>query len=142
MLNKEKYAEDIIELAVNSKEIAVDKETMKPSNCSNILCDNCLFKGVGCGEGLIQWANSEYHEPKHFTEDEKELVRLLVGIKWLSKDKNGVVVAYTDKPEKDDIYPNWTGNAVMVVSECTNLSFDSIKWEDEEPTSREEILGE
>lgn len=63
MLNKEKYAQEIVEIAINGNSIAIVNN--KPCSCDNIeWCSNCdLIRGCNsCDELLKQWANSEYKE--------------------------------------------------------------------------------
>ena len=67
MKNKEKYAKEIIELACNGNNIAVNKVTGKPVKCSECGCNQCVFCENGNCEdsdfGLLsEWAESEYIE--------------------------------------------------------------------------------
>ena len=67
MKNKEKYAKEIIELACNGSNIAVNKVTGKPVKCSECDCTQCMFYENGNCEdsdfGLLsEWAESEYIE--------------------------------------------------------------------------------
>ena len=65
MLNKEKYAKEIIEIVTNGNSIAIVNN--KPCSCENIeYCSNCdLSSGCDdCDELLKKWANSEYKEPE------------------------------------------------------------------------------
>lgn len=64
MLNKEKYAKEIVELAVNNGTIALKDN--KPISCSKIHCNDCgkRVHGYGCSmKKLTEWANSKYKEP-------------------------------------------------------------------------------
>ena len=67
MLNKEKFAKEIIEIATNGnfthgnfKEIAVVDG--KPCRCENTNCRDCDFNIITCDNELSEWANSEYKE--------------------------------------------------------------------------------
>lgn len=62
MLNKEKYAEEIVELAVKNEIIALKDN--KPINCRKIKCNDCrLNTNRGCSKDIFtEWANSEYKE--------------------------------------------------------------------------------
>lgn len=62
MKNREKYAEQIIDMAVNTISIAVDKEG-KPCDCNAIRCSDCTFSGGRCRERLKEWSEQEYVEP-------------------------------------------------------------------------------
>lgn len=64
MLNKEKYAKEIAELAINNEIIALKDN--KPISCRKIKCNDCgeNVPGYGCSvKKLTEWANSEYKEP-------------------------------------------------------------------------------
>lgn len=60
MLNKEKYAKEIAEIACNGKHIAI--VAGKPMLCCEASCDTCDIE-YDCTRGLKEWANSEYVEP-------------------------------------------------------------------------------
>ena len=78
MLNKEKYAKEIVELAVNNETIALIDN--KPISCSKIKCIDCEQNVHGCGcsmKKLTEWANSEYKEPV-LTEEEKEYLSSVI----------------------------------------------------------------
>jgi hypothetical protein len=62
MTNREKYAEQIIDMSLNDIEIAVDKEG-RLCDCNEIDCDDCMFCSPGCREKLKEWAEQEYVEP-------------------------------------------------------------------------------
>ncbi len=64
MTNEEKYAKEIVEVALRGK-IAVSRITGKPVRCCGFDCTNCAFgkSGRSCNEQLIEWAKSEYKEP-------------------------------------------------------------------------------
>lgn len=64
MLNKEKYAKEIAEIAVNNETIALKDN--KPISCRKTKCYDCgeNVPGYGCSmKKLTEWANSEYKEP-------------------------------------------------------------------------------
>ena len=64
MLNKEKYAKEIIEIACNGGNIAVVNGKLE--NCRKTQCNECNFNGGtirDCEIKTRKWANSEYVEP-------------------------------------------------------------------------------
>ena len=151
MKNKEKYAKEIIEEAVESGLLAIDKRVNKVKACYYVDCENCLFYRANketdtCTGALSKWANSEYKEKKEFSEADKALVRGVDKLNWFARDKNGVVYGYVDKPLKKgsvwDVKAE-VGNeyAVERVSIYSSATFEPLSWEDEEPTHRDEILG-
>ena len=60
MLNKEKFAKEIVEFVVNGKNIGVTKG--KPCSCRDTLCADCDFHHGTCIKEFKEWANSEYKE--------------------------------------------------------------------------------
>ena len=62
MTNREKYAEQIIDMALDSIEIAVDKEG-KLCDCNVIRCSDCAWSSKSrCRERFKEWAKQEYGE--------------------------------------------------------------------------------
>ena len=63
MLNKEKYAKEIINIACSGEEIGKQNGHLRP--CTDTNCYNCDFNtDLGCVEEFQKWANSEYKEPE------------------------------------------------------------------------------
>lgn len=60
MLNKEKFAKEIIEIVVNGRCVSIVNG--KPCSCCNTFCDNCDFRCETCTKEFKEWANSEYKE--------------------------------------------------------------------------------
>lgn len=64
MLNKEKYANELIDMCVEQKRPAVTKDN-RLVWCNDIeTCEDCAFNGDGqhCMENFKKWLNSEYVE--------------------------------------------------------------------------------
>ena len=62
MKNKEKYANEILDIACRDSRLAFDKTTNKVVPCNSLCCSNCLF-GHNCDEEIKEWFESEYVEP-------------------------------------------------------------------------------
>lgn len=60
MLNKEKFAKEIVEIVTNGRDLSVVNG--KPCSCDDTCCADCDFHNNTCAEGLKEWANSEYKE--------------------------------------------------------------------------------
>lgn len=61
MLNREKFATEILDIVCNGNKIAVVDG--KPRECSGVKCNTCGLEKFGfCYDGLRDWANSEYVE--------------------------------------------------------------------------------
>lgn len=150
MLNKEKFAKEIVEIALQKKAIAFNKTTNTIGDCDSICCTVCLFSsrfngGRYCEKTRLIWGNSEYSEytePKKFTKKEKKFVESCKNLKWFARDTDGELFGYKDKPNRE--------NGEWLTEDCTfvsikrlnnELKFESIKFSDENPTSRDEILA-
>ena len=102
MLNKEKYAEEIVEIACSGKHIAIISGM--PAVCVGTMCGECDFLGKPCNEKIKEWANSEYVEPpvdwSKIEVDTPILVRDTEKEEWrkryFAKYEDGIVYAYCD----------------------------------------------
>ena len=147
MKNKEKYAQEILNIALEHDAVAVTRKEGIITRCSEIEdCKDCLFYNSyisSCRQEFKEWANSEYG--KRFTDREKTFIKLFPEIKYVARDSYGVLFAYTDKPQKGRTTWEYFCNDISATFRSISLwrlNFNSIQWEDEEPTSREEILGQ
>lgn len=137
MLQRDKHEKTICEIALRGDTFGVSEMDNLPVACDSIRCENCLFYEIGCALGRQAWLNSEYTEPKRvFTEEQKSFIRACNDIKYIARDKSGSLFAYSKKPHKGLVA--WSGELMIYVV----INFPQITWEDKEPTSREEILGE
>lgn len=77
MLNKEKFAKEIAELAVNNEIIALKDN--KPISCPEIKCDDCGRNSKsGCSRRILtEWANLECKEDI-LTEKEKAYLSAVI----------------------------------------------------------------
>lgn len=82
-------------------------------------------------------------KPKRvFTEEQKTALRKYSLIRYLARDKDGALWGYSHKPERT--HDSWigSGSGTYIYLGSSTTDFPQITWEDEEPTSCEEILGE
>nr|DAH79740.1 MAG TPA: hypothetical protein [Bacteriophage sp.] len=107
MTNREKFAEQILDIACGGSKIAVNKATLELAPCYKLACKDCLFNfsSVGsCKDARKKWANSEYVEPpvdwSKFAVDTPILVRDNIFSKWVkryfAKYENGIVYAWSN----------------------------------------------
>lgn len=62
MLNKEKYAKEIIDIVCQEGSSPAVVNNV-PIKCTDVSCHNCKFYGNNsCSDGFVKWANSEYKE--------------------------------------------------------------------------------
>lgn len=103
--NREKFAEQILDIACGGSKIAVDKATLEPIACYKLECEHCLFNTYSydyCGDKTEKWANSEYVEPpvdwSKVAVDTPILVRNSEEEVWekrhFAKYENGIVYAW------------------------------------------------
>ena len=151
MKNKEKYAKEFVEWALDNCEFGISKENGKIVPCLRTLCEKCIFKHergkrpwILCSTKRKQWANAEYKEPRQFTVREKAFINLFPEIQYIAREKGGKLIAYLEKPSKNKKLGWWlcgiSPYSFFEIRLGDFLQFESIQWEDEEPTSREEIL--
>lgn len=148
MKNKEKYAKEILNIALEHDAVAVTRKDGIVMGCSQMeYCEDCLFLNSPvrtCKEEFKKWADSEYG--KRFTDREIEFIKLFPEIKYLARDESGKLAAFSTKPIKYTNDAWWvceSGDDFLIeISSKNLLKFSDIKWKDKEPTSREEILGE
>ena len=94
-----------------------------------------VYKDYTCKELL--W---ERKEKQKLNEDEKAILKVLLNekYKWIARDKNDWLYVYASKPKKGITIWENTGSPMMPFVHLFNF----IKWENEEPYSIEELLGE
>ncbi len=101
MLNREKYAEEILNIACKGDKIAICNG--KLTACDDTHCINCDFRRPSeCQEKMLKWANSEYVEPpvdwSKIPVDTPILVRDSESSEWkrryFAKYKNNMVYAW------------------------------------------------
>ena len=62
MLNKEKYAKEILDIVCSGNDVGKQNGHLYP--CANVKCSNCEFNkcNTSCNEEFAKWVNSEYKE--------------------------------------------------------------------------------
>ena len=145
MTNYEKYKDEIISFLKDK--IGVNPARGSIFKCEDYVCEDecchCLFiKSVKpCNQCVAEWLNAEVKEKKEFTDDERDYARIIDKVKFYARDKGGFLYGYVEKPVKwIDTWRSYVGY-YMLVNASTSLSFSAIQWEDDEPTSRDEILN-
>lgn len=138
MTNREKYAEELLDLACIREDIAFDKRTMKVIGCNSLDCDDCLFGVIGksCSEELAEWAKSEYVEPVKISKKDRKLLDYLKWHKYIARDANGNLYAYTSMPIK--LSNRWGGTIYKSLA-WLNIDFPMVKWSDAEPWKIEDL---
>lgn len=105
MLNKEKFKDEIMELACSGCAVAL--KDGKVANCQITDCRTCSFSsyisGVSCSVNRKNWANSEYEEYVDWSKvpvDTKILVRDHESQPWLPRYFAGVGKKYSKEESR------------------------------------------
>lgn len=105
MTNKEKYGNEILDIACTGDNVAMRKSDNVIVGCKKLKCSDCAFNPNGkgyCNDMVEKWANSEYIEPpvdwSKVAVDTPILVRDHENREWtrrhFAKIKNGTVLAW------------------------------------------------
>ena len=131
MKNKEKFAKEIIEVACSGYRFGLIKRKNEIAPCNYTSCHNCVFDGkMDCSETKREWAESEYIEKLVISKGDRVFLNYLKGYKYIAKDKNGDLYAYTSIPTKVSTY--WE-NADYKNLTKLDIYFPMVKWSDSEP---------
>lgn len=95
MKNKEKFKDEIVELAINGFSLALVRG--KLTSCDLAVCKECLFnKGVSCTEETRTWGEQEYTEPKQkLTKRERDFVDCITADFHLVRECDGTIALFT-----------------------------------------------
>lgn len=142
MKNREKYAEELLNIACAGKSIAIDKRTMQIRSCEGFLCGQCLFDDCDdCGAKLAEWAESEYIEqPKISKKDRAFLDYIRDVYNFVVRDKEGKLFIYSSKPYKNDDGA-WIALGKKYGLRCFDVKLPMVKREDEEPRRVDDLRG-
>lgn len=150
MLNAEKYRSQILEFIDKEKTMYFSFKNDN-ANMFNQCCEtNCYYCALCSGDSTkepctitrIKWLLSEYKEPVKLTELEHGILEYLLEKKqyrFVVRERNGYLYAYINKPRKYD--KAWQALTCMRSMSLFDDLFQFIQWEDEEPTSIEEVLN-
>lgn len=108
MTNREKYAEQILDIATSGSCIAVDKKG-KMYRCEKLVCRDCIFSRNenserSCTENTKEWSEQEYVEPpvdwSKVPVDTKVFIRDSDSQPWrpryFAKFENGKIYTWND----------------------------------------------
>lgn len=137
MKNREKYAEELLNVACTGKKVAIDKRTMQIRSCEGLSCGHCLFSGCGdCDMKLAEWAESEYVEPAKISKKDRAFLDYIEGYKYIARDGDGELYVYITKPKKG--LRNWA-DARFKSLRGLDIGFPMVKWSDAEPWLIEDL---
>lgn len=141
MTNAEKYKDAIIAQMCETGDWAVN-QSGEITPCVCVKCADCEFNInlAGCIDMKKDWLNAEVK--KEFSEKDKEVLRALDKVQWVARDDNGILCGYYNKPYKGGGVWYCAGEYFTNLTKFTTAEFAPVTMEDDEPTSREEILGD
>lgn len=153
MLNAEKHRDQLLKFVEENHDslFGLDKNS-EPISCAVIRCNNCQFgfkkskyvEGYSCSAAKIKWLLSEYKEPIKVSKLEYDILTYILKnteCRYITRNKSRSLCVHSYKPVKDTQYGQWTAVCDKVKScEVFNNLFSFIKWEDEEPTSIQDVL--
>lgn len=138
MTNREKFAEQILNIACKGDSIAVNKVTSEPMGCHGTACEDCLFNvsdGMSCADQRIKWTNSEYVEPpvdwSKVAVDTPILVNDSNDHRWFKR--------YFAKYENGSVFA-WNGGKTSWSSEGYTTAWELAKLSDKESSDGRLIL--
>lgn len=119
------------------------------TDCKSKDCTTCIFSSQNnIDEGLkntctvrkVKWLLSEYEEHTKLTKLEFELLKYWYkqGYKYIARDRDNTLFIYKDKPSK--LAECWANLYHCSLDDNFRNLFEFVEWEDEEPTSIQEVL--
>lgn len=141
MKNFEKFEKEIMHIVEDGHTFAVVNG--KPINCMNATCNSCELQTNACFKDRYRWMFSEYKERHKLTKKERKFCEVFNGKTpiYIAKDKTGDLFIYNYKPYKNEVEGCWFNDCSMFPLDClSEVWFDFISFEDEEPWSVEELL--
>lgn len=149
MINAEKYKDQLLKFVEENHDslFGLDKNS-EPISCAVSRCNNCQFgfkknnyiEGYSCSAAKIKWLLSEYKEPVKLTKLEYDILKYLVDYTkylYITRDRCNGLFLYGMEPSKGD--GCWHGKSYAGIISFNKL-FQFVQWEDEEPTSIEDVL--
>ena len=158
MLNAEKFKDELLDILSENRYIEVNKYDRKIRKCTGNNCPKCMFGITALGKGkdscsiaAMLWLLSEYKEPIKLSRLEYEILKYVQkkGFNFITRNNSdylygdlyGNLFIHENKPIKHDSSMGWCTASKSYVLYAFNDLFQFIKWEDEEPTSIEDVLN-
>lgn len=143
MLNAERFKKEILENSNVVFDFSMSKDKHAIKKCLGV-CDNCIFYDMGdhCSNIKVKWLLSEYKEPVKLTGLEHGILEYLLEkrqYRFVVREKSDNIYIYKRKPKKG--IGAWDSSTGMLNLNVFINLFPFIKWEDEEPTSIEDVLN-
>lgn len=134
MKNREKYAEELLDVVCAGKNIAINKQTMQIRSCEGLSCEHCLLDGDDCDTNLAEWAESEYIEPAKISKKDRAFLDYIRDVyNFVVRNKEDKLLLDGSKPWKTDdgVWVSISGN--IYGFGCFDVKLPMVKREDKEP---------
>lgn len=143
MLNAERFKKEILEKSNVVFDFSISKDRHTIEKCLGV-CDNCIFCNIGehCSNVKVKWLLSEYKESIKLSRLEHDVLKYLLEktqYRFIVREKSDNIYIYKRKPKKG--IGAWDSSTGMLNLNVFINLFPFIKWEDEEPTSIEDVLN-
>ena len=141
MKNREKYAEEILDIACSGNKLAMRKRDKCLTTCDSMICQNCCFYGIeDCKEAIREWAESEYVEMVKISKRDKAFLDYVdKHLRYIARDMSGEICVYKDKPYK--CIDCWDSDDLNDINPLMKfcIDFPMVKWSDAEPWKIEDL---
>ena len=139
MKNREKYAEELLDVVCAGKNIAINKQTMQIRSCEGLSCEHCLLDGDDCDTNLAEWAESEYVEPAKISKKDRAFLDYIKGYEYMTRDDDGKIYVYISTPIKRLACACWGTDGAYKSLRGLDIDFPMVKWSDAEPWLIEDL---
>lgn len=122
MKNKEKYAEQIVEIACKEGSFGIEKSTGLPVACTELICGECLLgRGLSsCRVSREKWAESEYVEPLVISKRDRAFLDYIGNTyKYVLRDKDNKLFVCKNAYAVND---EWFTRGCILGSDYTYIS--------------------
>lgn len=141
MTNREKYAEEILDIVCRGEGFAMRKDDKRLTACNEISCIDCCFNNdEGCDEATYKWAESEYIEPAKISKRDKAFLDYIRdAYNFVVRNREGKLLLDGSKPWKtnDGVWICISGNTYGL--SCFDVKLPMVKREDTEPWRIEDL---
>lgn len=148
MINGEKYRDKLLKFIEERDAGSFTFSKGKEGSfwqCGGRPCYECgmVKERSNCSLARLKWLLSEYKEPIKVSKLEYDILKYLADNTkhmYITRNKNGSLYIFDIEPRKSKADDLWTGRGASWLGVFNNL-FRFVQWEDSEPTSIEDVLG-
>lgn len=147
MINAEKYRDKLLKFIKEKDAGSFTFSKGKEGSfwqCGGRRCSECGMskERSNCTVARLKWLLSEYKEPVKLTELEHGILEYLLENRqygFVVRERNGFIYIYKSNPKKEA--DGWKSLSLGRELGPFNNLFQFVQWEDSEPASIEDVLG-